>query len=155
MFCCLIWDISIRAEGSIYPTSCISTKNKAMKGTLGTLQSSILSGFSPFKWISDLIRQRVTCIIKSIKWTSFLLFRAEPTTYGSSQARGRTGATAAPLHHSHNVGSELTLWPTLQLTECWILDPLIEARDRTASSWILIRFVSPEPWREVPQVNFC
>ena len=37
--------------------------------------------------------------------------------YGGSQARGHFGAVAAGLHHSHgNVGSELRLQYTLQLT---------------------------------------
>ena len=36
-----------------------------------------------------------------------MLFRAEPVTYGSSQARGPVRAAAASLHHSHNnMGSE-------------------------------------------------
>ena len=43
------------------------------------------------------------------------LFRAAPVAHGGSQARGRIGATAASLHHSHsNVASELQ--PTPQLT---------------------------------------
>ena len=34
-------------------------------------------------------------------------FRASPAAYGGSQARGRIGALAAGLHHSHsNLGSE-------------------------------------------------
>ena len=38
---------------------------------------------------------------------SFLLFRAAPGAYGGSQARGRIGAVAASLRHSHsNVRSE-------------------------------------------------
>ena len=41
----------------------------------------------------------------------FLLFRAAPTAYGGSQARGLIGTTAAGLHHSH-AGSELLLRPT-------------------------------------------
>ena len=46
----------------------------------------------------------------------FLLFRAAPTAYGSSQAKGRIGATAASLHHSHRIsGSEQHLRPTPQL----------------------------------------
>ena len=37
----------------------------------------------------------------------FCLFRAALMAYGGSQARGRIGAVAASLHHSHgNVGSE-------------------------------------------------
>ena len=40
----------------------------------------------------------------------FLPFRAACAAYGSSQARGRIGATAAGLRHSHSEsGSELHL----------------------------------------------
>jgi len=47
----------------------------------------------------------------------FVFFRAAPTAYGGSQARGRIRATADSLHHSHsNVGSEPCLQPTPQLT---------------------------------------
>ena len=38
-----------------------------------------------------------------------LLFRAVPTAYGSSRARGQIRATAACLHYSHsNVGTVVT-----------------------------------------------
>ena len=47
----------------------------------------------------------------------FLLFRAAPVAYGSSQARGRIGATAAGPHHSHsNAGSQPPLQTTPRLT---------------------------------------
>ena len=47
----------------------------------------------------------------------FCLFRAAAVAYRGSQARGLIGAVAARLHHSHsNVGSELHLRPTPQLT---------------------------------------
>ena len=43
-------------------------------------------------------------------------FSAVHEAYGSSQLKGRIGATAAGLHHSHsNVRSELHLRPTPQL----------------------------------------
>ena len=45
----------------------------------------------------------------------FCLFRAKPTAYGSSQARGQITVTAAGLYHSSE--------------QCQILNPLIEARD--------------------------
>ena len=46
----------------------------------------------------------------------FLLFRASPAAYGSSQTRGRIRATGAVLYHSHsNTGSWPHLWPTSQL----------------------------------------
>ena len=52
----------------------------------------------------------------------FGLFRAAPTAYGGSQARGRIGAEAAGLHHSHSKwGFEKHLGPTPQLTA--MLDP--------------------------------
>ena len=47
----------------------------------------------------------------------FFFFRAAPMTYQSSQARGRIGAVATNLRHSHsNARSELRLQPTPQLT---------------------------------------
>ena len=47
----------------------------------------------------------------------FCLFRAAPVAHGGSQAKGRIGAAAAGLHHSHsNMGSEMSLRPTPQLT---------------------------------------
>ena len=46
-----------------------------------------------------------------------MLFTAAPMAYGSSQARGQTGAAAAGLCHSHsNRGSEPRLQPTPQRT---------------------------------------
>ena len=54
--------------------------------------------------------------------------------YGSPQARGGMGAAAAGLHHSHsNVGSAPQLQGNLHHSsgQCWILNPLSEARDET------------------------
>ena len=46
----------------------------------------------------------------------FFFLRAAPMSYGGSQARGRIGATAASLGHSHsNARSKLCLRPTPQL----------------------------------------
>ena len=51
----------------------------------------------------------------------FCLFRAAPVAYGSSQAGGRIGATAASLRHSQsNTGSEPHLQPTPQPQQCRI-----------------------------------
>ena len=45
------------------------------------------------------------------------LFRAIPTAYGGSQTKGRIGAIATGLQHSHsNARFEPHLWPTPQLT---------------------------------------
>jgi len=47
----------------------------------------------------------------------FFFFRAVPSVYGNSQARGRIGATTTGLCHSHsNAGSEPCLQTTPQLT---------------------------------------
>ena len=48
---------------------------------------------------------------------SFCPFRATPSVYGGSQVRGPIETETTDLCHSHsNTGSELHLWPTLQLT---------------------------------------
>ena len=52
----------------------------------------------------------------------FVFFRATPTAYAGSQARGLIVAVAAALRHSHgNSGSEPCLQPTPHLTA--MLDP--------------------------------
>ena len=69
----------------------------------------------------------------------FVLLRLHPPAHGSSQARGLIRAAAAGLHQSHSKArSEPRLQPTPQLTampdpQCWILNPLSKARDRTHS----------------------
>ena len=66
--------------------------------------------------------------------------------YGGSQARSQIGAIAADLHHSHsNAISKPCLWPTPQLMATHCVRPEIEP----ASSWMLVRFVSPKPWWEL------
>ena len=58
----------------------------------------------------------------SIYIVFFAFSRAAPAAYRGSQARGRIGAVASGLHHSHsNMGSKLCLQPTPQLTA--MLDP--------------------------------
>ena len=54
---------------------------------------------------------------KTIIHLFILLFRAAPMAYEGSQARGRIGAAAAGLRHSHShTRSELPLQPTPHLT---------------------------------------
>ena len=60
--------------------------------------------------------EKATIYITNVTEFFSFLFTATPEAYGSSQARGRIGAAAAGLHHSHsNTGSELHLWLTPQL----------------------------------------
>ena len=62
----------------------------------------------------------------------FGLFRATPAAYGSSQARGLIGTTAASLHHSHS------MWDLSRVCDLHhssqqrqILNPLSKARGQT------------------------
>ena len=82
----------------------------------------------------------------------FCLFRAVPLAYGGSQARGWTGVVAADLFDSHsNTRSQPCLWPiyttghgnTRSLT-LWVMPGI-----KLASSWMVIRFLSAESWREL------
>ena len=63
----------------------------------------------------------------------FLFFRATPAAYEVLRLGVESKATAASLCHSHrNARSESCLWPTQHsLRQCWILNPLIEASDRS------------------------
>ena len=63
------------------------------------------------------------------------LFRVAPTAHGGSQARGRIGAVATGLRHSHSNARSLTHGAR----------PGIEP----TSSWILVRFVIAEPQGEL------
>ena len=67
----------------------------------------------------------ITSLITSVYNNSRLFFprkNTAPMVNGGSQARGRIGAVAAGLHHSHsNVGSKPRLKPTPQLRAT--LDP--------------------------------
>ena len=64
----------------------------------------------------------------------FVFSRAAPTVCGGFQVRGLIEAVAAGLHHCHsNARSELHLWPTPQLRQWQILNPLSKARDRACN----------------------
>ena len=63
------------------------------------------------------------------------LFRATPAAYGGSQARGRIRSTATGLHHSHGSAGSLTHWARPGI--------------KPTTSWMLVRFVSAEPWWEL------
>ena len=79
-------------------------------GTLGTIQA-----------LPEKLTVGVTSFLSYFFFLSF--FRAKLMTYGSSQTRGRIEATAAGLHHSP--------WPTPQVQQRGILNPLSEVKDRT------------------------
>ena len=64
----------------------------------------------------------------------FCLFRAIPTAYGGSQARGQIGATAESLCCSHS--------NTISLTHR--ARPGVES----VSPWMLVRFIPSEPWQD-------
>ena len=78
-----------------------------------------------------------------------LLFGAAPVAYGSSQARGWIGAVATSLQQcqiratsathttAHSNAGSLTHWSRPGI--------------KPASSWTLDKFVSTEPWRELPE----
>ena len=92
-------------------------------------------------------------LLKFFYFLFFLLFRATPTAYVSTQARGRTGATAASLQQpqQHQIRAECVTYPTAHgnsgSTTHWAR-PRIEP----TSSWILVAFVSTVPQQEL--LNF-
>ena len=101
-----------------FPFGCLTFYIRINKSKL--LSSTSFQNWAPFQKV-------MFVLIYTWKFFfSFFLFRVALVAYGSSQARGQIGATAAKLHHSSR--------------QCWIPDPLSKARDRTCihidSSWI-------------------
>ena len=66
-----------------------------------------------------------------------LLFRATPEAYGGSQARGRSGTTAASLHHSQSNARSLA--------------HRVRPGIKPTTPCFLVRFISAAPQREL----FC
>ena len=85
----------------------------------------------------------------------FLLFRAIPAAYGSSQAMGSIGTAAASLHHSLTATATWDQSSVCNLhyssQRCWIPDPLSKVRIKPSTSWILVGFISAVPQRELPE----
>ena len=90
----------------------------------------------------------------------FGCFRAAPAAYGSSQARGPVGATAAGLYHSH---SNATRDPSqichlhYSSWKCQILNPLSKDRDPTGvlmdASWVRLP-LSHARWELLVNLHF-
>ena len=79
----------------------------------------------------------LVCFVYTIYQIFFVcvFFRAAPTAYGDSQARGWIRAVDAGVRHSHsNMESKPCLWPSdlhHSSQQCRILNPLSRARDWT------------------------
>ena len=99
----------------------------------------------------------VTHILKQLIFFFFFfgLLRAIPVAYGSSQARSGIRATATGLCQA-SATPDLSCICDLHHSpqQHRILSPLSKARDEPASSWILVRFVSAEPPRELQTADF-
>ena len=89
----------------------------------------------------------LSCFLSVLFVCLFCLSRAIPTAHGSSQARGQIGS----------------YWPTPQPQQCgiWAMSATYMAAHslthwvgleiKPVSSWILVRFVTPEPWQNSPR----
>ena len=75
---------------------------------------------------------------------------AAPVTYGSSQARGGTGAAAAHLCHSHSHTGSATYTKAHSNTRS--LTHWVRPGMEPTSSWILAGFVSAAPQRELSNI---
>ena len=84
-----------------------------------------------------------------------LLFRASPMAYGGSQAGGRIIAAAASLHCSHSNSGIRAMSATYTSAHGNTRSLTHEARPgiKLESSWILVRFVSAVPGRELPEYD--
>ena len=80
----------------------------------------------------------------------FCLFRAAPSAYGASYARGQIRAAATGLHHSHSqhqIRATSTTY-TIAHSNARSLTHWLRLGIEPASLWIQVRFVSAEPqWK--------
>ena len=87
-------------------------------------------------------------LLFSLRLNIFLLLFFFFSCYGNSQARGPIGAAAASPHHNHsNARSEPRLRPQLMAT--WSLTHRARPEIKRKSLWILVGFVTSEPWWEL------
>ena len=87
----------------------------------------------------------------------FCLFRASAMAYGVSQARGRIGARATNLHHSHsNVGSQPCLCPTYTTAHGNVrsLSHWAKPGIKPASSWIPVKCLTHWSTTGIPHLCF-
>ena len=73
-------------------------------------------------------------------YSIYIFFRSTPIADGSSQTKGRTGAAAAGLCHSHSNTGSLTHGAGPKV--------------KPSSSWILVKFLTTEPQRELLYLFF-
>ena len=102
-----------------------SSNTMRVRRAIGT--ETRLTGRPCFQWSP----REFSCTIFSFL---FLLLRAAPAASGSSQSRGQIGATAASLRYATaTAAQDLSCICNLQHSswQCWILNPLREARDCT------------------------
>ena len=79
---------------------------------------------------------------------------AAPSAYGGSHARGRIRATAGGLHYSHSPNqiwaTSATYTTAYSNARSGSLTHWARPGMEPASSWKVVRFVSAEPWWELP-----
>ena len=78
-----------------------------------------------------------------------IFFRATLAAYGGSQARGWIEATAAGLQPQHGQIQATSVTYTTAHDNARSLAHWTRPGIKPASSWILVRFVSAEPWQEL------
>ena len=105
---------------------------------------------SPSRRILDTVELLLFCFVL------FCFVTATPMAYGVSQARGRIGATAAGLHHSHsNAGSKPHLGLCHSSWQRQILTHWVRPGIEPTTSCFLVRFTSTAPQQELPTLwNF-
>ena len=93
-------------------------------------------------------------VLRRLFFFFFGLFRPAPVAYGGSQARGLIRATAVGYARATATPDPSCICDLYHRSrQHRILNPLSEARDKPATSWFLMGFVSTEPWWESP--NHC
>ena len=126
------------------------------------LSSSLYSCFLCHRLVDDGCLGLFLVVSILFHWSTFLdfcccLFRATPTVYWGSQARGQIKAVAVSLHHSHSHNrSEPHLQTnTIAHGNTRSLTHWARPGIQPAILWFLVRFVNHwATWWELPRLQF-
>ena len=136
--------INVLVKSSVFICLCLSFPRKYMHVDIAN---------SPRCYFSKSILFSQTIFI----YLFICLFMATPKAYGGSWARGQIGAATARLCHSHNSARpepclRVATYTTAH-SNAGSLTHLARPGIKPASSWILVRFLSTEPWWELQKIS--
>ena len=134
----------------------LTTLGSAWRGSPGAGAADVLLlGPVLVTWVCSVHKLYALCVCSTlIRIFLFFIFRASLAAYGSSQARSRIGAAAAYTTATATLDLSCICDLCCSLWQCWILNMLSEARDRTFILTDTSRILNPLSHNKNANKNF-